>query len=108
MNEEESILFATKFVEDLLSFYGLNVAVSSTRDEDVIKLSIPSTSMNSLIIGRESQNLRSLQHITMMALISKEAKLHRVNIDVADYKRHREERIAEKAGSTKSAPPASL
>jgi spoIIIJ-associated protein len=97
MNEEESILFATKFVEDLLSFYGLNVAVSSTRDEDVIKLSIPSTSMNSLIIGRESQNLRSLQHITMMALISKEAKLHRVNIDVADYKRHREERIAEKA-----------
>ena len=46
MNKDESIRFATKYLEDLLSFFGINVAVDSTLEDDVIQLSIPSTSMN--------------------------------------------------------------
>lgn len=68
MNRDESIRFATKYLEDLLSFFGINVATTSTIDDDVIQLSIPSTSMNSLLIGREANNLRALQHIVSMAL----------------------------------------
>lgn len=97
MNKDESIRFATKYLEDLLSFFGINVAVDSTVDDEVIQLSIPSTSMNSLLIGREANNLRALQHIVSMALTSREAELTRVNVDVADYKRQRAERIAEQA-----------
>lgn len=97
MNRDESIRFATKYLEDLLSFFGINVAVDSTTDDEVIQLAIPSTSMNSLLIGREANNLRALQHIVSMALSSKAAELTRVNIDVADYKRQRADRIAEQA-----------
>lgn len=97
MNKDESIRFATKYLEDLLSFFGINVAVDSTIDDEVIQLSIPSTSMNSLLIGKEANNLRALQHIVSMALTSREAEVTRVNVDVADYKRQRADRIAEQA-----------
>lgn len=97
MNKDESIRFATKYLEDLLSFFGINVAVDSTLEDDVIQLSIPSTSMNSLLIGREANNLRALQHVVSMALVSRSAELTRVNVDVADYKRQRADRIAEQA-----------
>ncbi len=97
MNKDESIRFATKYLEDLLSFFGVNVAVDSTIDDEVIQLAIPSTSLNSLLIGKEANNLRALQHIVSQALISKNAEIIRVNVDVADYKRQRAERIAERA-----------
>ncbi len=97
MNKDESIRFATKYLEDLLSFFGINVAVDSTVDDEVIQLSIPSTSMNSLLIGKEANNLRALQHIVSAALISRDGELTRVNVDVADYKRQRADRIAEQA-----------
>ena len=97
MNKDESIRFAAKYLEDLLSFFGVNVTVTSTVDDEVIQLSVPSTSLNSLLIGRNADNLRSLQHIVMMALTTRGAELTRVNVDVAGYKRQRADRIAEKA-----------
>ena len=84
MNQDESIRFAAKYLEDLLSFFGINVAVYSTIDDEVIQLSVPSTSLNSLLIGR-------------MALNAKNAEVTRVNVDVANYKRQRADRIEEKA-----------
>lgn len=97
MNKDESIRFAARYLEDLLSFFGINVAVTSTIDDEVIQLSVPSTSLNSLLIGRNADNLRALQHVVSMALVSKGAEVTRVNVDVASYKQHRAERIAEKA-----------
>lgn len=97
MNRDESIRFATKYLEDLLSFFGINVAVWSTVEDDVIQLSVPSTSLNSLLIGRNADNLRALQYIVSQSLISRDAELTRVNVDVADYKRQRADRIEQKA-----------
>lgn len=97
MNKDESIRFAAKYLEDLLSFFGINVAVNSTIDDEVIQLSVPSTSLNSLLIGRNADNLRALQHIVSTALVSKGAEVTRVNVDVASYKKQRADRIAEKA-----------
>ena len=97
MDRDESIRFATKYLEDLLSFFGINVAVWSTVDDEVIQLSVPSTSMNSLLIGKNAENLRCLQHIVSMSLVAKNAELTRVNVDIADYKRQHADRIAEKA-----------
>lgn len=97
MNKDESIRFATKYLEDLLSFFGINVAVYSTVEDDVIQLAVPSTSLNSLLIGKNADNLRSLQYIVSMSLAARDAELTRVNVDIADYKRQRADRIADKA-----------
>ena len=97
MNTDESIRFATKYVEDLLSFFGINVAVYSTIEDYVIQLSVPSTSMNSLLIGKNANNLRALQHVVSMTLVARNAEVTRVNIDVADYKRQRADKIEHQA-----------
>ena len=97
MNTDESIRFATKYVEDLLSFFGINVAVYSTIEDDVIQLSVPSTSMNSLLIGKNANNLRALQYVVSMTLVARNAEVTRVNIDVADYKRQRADKIEHQA-----------
>ena len=99
MSKDESVRFAEKYLEDLLSFFGINVAVYSTIDDEVIQLSVPSTSLNSLLIGRNADNLRALQYIVSQALLAREAEVTRVNVDVADYKRQRADRIAKKAES---------
>ena len=38
---------------------GINVAVYSTIDDEVIQLSVPLTSLNSLLIGKNADNLRA-------------------------------------------------
>lgn len=97
MDREESVQFAQKYLEDLLSFFGANITVSSTCDEDVIELSVPSNEMNSLLIGRNAETLRSLQYIVSTVLRNRDAQLNRVNIDIAGYKRQRADRISKQA-----------
>lgn len=93
MDREESIAYAKKYVEDILSFFGLNTDVRVGADEDVIEMSIPSTHLNAFLIGQHGETLRDLQHIVSMTLRSKDAELVRVNIDVADYKRQRNDHL---------------
>ena len=97
MDKEESVQFAQKYLEDLLSFFGANITVSSTCDEDVIELSVPSNTLNSLLIGRNAETLRSLQYVVSTVLRNKEAVLTRVNIDIAGYKKQRADRLAKQA-----------
>jgi spoIIIJ-associated protein len=97
MNQEESITYAQTYLEDLLSFFGANLTVSSTCDEEVIELSVPSSPLNSLLIGHNAETLRSLQYIVSTVLRNKDAALSRVNIDIADYKKQRAERVAKQA-----------
>jgi len=97
MNREESIMFAKKYVEDVLSFFGINVDVYTTAEEDVIELSVPNTYLSNLLIGKNGDTLRSLQFLVRTTLIQKNAELQRVNLDVADYKRRHNDRIAEQA-----------
>ena len=97
MDREECVRFATKYTEDLLSFFGLNVAVDSTVDGEVIKLMIPSTSANALLIGKDAKNLKALQHMVNMALAAKGGELNWVNIDIAEYRQKHNEIIEKKA-----------
>lgn len=97
MNREESIVFAKHYVEDLMSFFGLNVDVYASAEEDVIELSVPSSYISNLLIGRGGETLRSLQTLVRMTLIQKNAELQRVNLDIADYKRRHNEQLEAKA-----------
>src|SRR5688572_2452646 len=97
MDRSASIDFAKQYLEDLLSFFGLNTDVTARceEDEEVIELHVPSTHLNGFLIGQRGDTLRSLQFLLSMSLKNKEAQLTRVNIDVANYKQHRAERVAE-------------
>lgn len=99
MNEqmELSIQFAKKYLEDLLSFFGLNTDVYATSEDDVIELNIPSTHLNGFLIGQRGDTMRSLQYLVSQALRQQGHEYVRVNVDVADYKKQRAERLAEKA-----------
>lgn len=98
MDQEASIRFAKKYLEDLLSFFGLNVDVyATTEDGEVIELSVPSTHLNGFLIGNHGETMRSLQYLTSMALKGQEAELNRVNVDIADYKKQRAHRLEERA-----------
>lgn len=94
MNKEQSTTFAQTYLSDLLSFFGINVAVVASAEDDVIELSVPSTELNSLLIGRNAETLRSIQYLVSTVLRNKDAAVWRVNIDIADYKKQRAERVA--------------
>lgn len=94
---EESITYAKKYLEDILSFFGLNTDVHATSEDDVIELNIPSTHMNGFLIGQRGDTMRSLQFLVSQALRNNGYEYVRVNVDVADYKRQRAERLAETA-----------
>jgi len=97
LDREASIVFAKEYLEDLLSFFGLNTEVYATADEDVIELHVPSTHLNGFLIGQRGETLRSLQFMIATTLKNHDAELNRVNVDIADYKKHRYDRLAEQA-----------
>jgi len=96
MDKEASIAFAKKYLEDLLSFFGLNTEVHVSCDDEVIELTVPSTAMNGFLIGQRGDTLRSLQQLVSTTLKNREAEVNRVNLDIAGYKRQRNERLVEK------------
>lgn len=97
MGSEESITYAKKYLEDLLSFFGLNTDVYATSEDEIIELSVPSTHMNGFLIGQRGETMRALQFTISNALRNNGYELTRVNVDIADYKKHRAEELAERA-----------
>lgn len=97
MDKQQSIEYAQQLLENILSFYGVNTTVSATADDDVIELTVPSSDDNSILIGRGAENLRALQYIVSTILRNQNAEIFRVNVDIADYKRQRAEKIAGQA-----------
>jgi spoIIIJ-associated protein len=97
-NIEEAIQFAKKFLEDLLSFFGLNTDIyATTEDDEVIELNVPSTHLNGFLIGQRGDTVRALQFMVSNALKSNGYAYSRVNVDVADYKKARAGRLAQTA-----------
>ena len=95
---EEAILYAKKYLEDLLSFFGLNTDIhATTEDKEVIELDVPSTHLNGFLIGSRGDNMRSLQHLISSALKNQNFAHTRVNVDIAGYKKQRADRLAKEA-----------
>jgi spoIIIJ-associated protein len=95
---EEAIMYAKKYIEDLISFFGLNTDVYATSsDEEVIELHVPSTRLNGFLIGQRGDTMYAMQTIIGSAMRNSGFTHSRVYVDVADYKRQRADRLAEKA-----------
>lgn len=98
MGTEESIQYAKKYLEDILSFFGLNTDVyATTEDGEVIELQVPSTHLNGFLIGQNGDTVRALQFMVSNALKNNGYEVTRVNVDVADYKKQRSDRLAQQA-----------
>lgn len=97
MNQQESIDLAQKTTQDIISFFGVNVDVDASFEDGVINISVASSELNSLLIGRNAETLRSIQSIISSVLRNHDASLQRINVDIADYKKQRAEKLAEKA-----------
>lgn len=96
MNEslEDAIQYAKKYVEDMLSFFGLNTDVYATSEDEVIELNIPSTHLNGFLIGQHGDTVRAIQFLVSNALRNQNYAYTRVNVDVAEYKKQRADRLA--------------
>src|SRR5690349_7171201 len=95
---EEAILYAKKYLEDLLSFFGLNTDVyATTEDHEVIELNVPSSHLNGFLIGQRGDTMRSIQFLISSALKNQQYVHTRVNVDIADYKKNRAERLVQRA-----------
>lgn len=97
MNQQQSLEFAQKFLQDIISFFGENIHVEASLEDEIINLHVETSDLNSILIGRNADTLRSLQYVVSTALRNKEADVVRVTVDVADYRKQHEEKIAEKA-----------
>ncbi len=95
--DEEAIQYAKKYLEDLLSFFGLNTDIYATTDEDVIELEVPSTHLNGFLIGQRGETMRALQFLVNTALRNNGFAEARANVDIADYKKARASRLSERA-----------
>jgi spoIIIJ-associated protein len=94
---DEAVIYAKKYLEDILSFFGLNTDVHATTDEDVIELSVPSTHLNGFLIGQRGDTMRALQFMVSNALKNQNYEYSRVNVDIADYKKQRAHQIEQQA-----------
>ncbi len=95
---EEAVQYAKKYLEDMLSFFGLNTDVYATVNEDeVIELHVPSTHLNGFLIGQRGDTMRAMQFLIGTAMRNHGFDYSRVFVDVADYKKQRAERLEQKA-----------
>lgn len=95
---ESAIQYAKKYLEDILSFFGLNTDIyATTQDNEVIELSVPSTHLNGFLIGQRGETMRAMQFIVSHALRNQGYEITRTNVDVADYKKSRADRLAKQA-----------
>lgn len=94
---DEAITYAKKYLEDILSFFGLNTEIKASSEDDVIELEVPSTHLNGFLIGQHGDTMRALQFLVSNALKNQGYEYNRVNVDVAEYKKQRAERLSKQA-----------
>lgn len=94
---EDAITYAKKYLEDVLSFFGLNTEVRATTEDDVIELEVPSTHLNGFLIGQHGDTMRALQFLVSNALKNQGYEYTRVNVDIAEYKKQRADRLGKRA-----------
>lgn len=97
MNQDQSIEYAKKYIEDVLAFFEINIEAEVVLNEDVLEVAVPSTEYNSILIGRNAETLRSIQYLLSTTLRNKDSAITRVNVDIAGYKKQRAEKVAEQA-----------
>ena len=92
---EQQVQLAKRRLEDLIAFFGLNVAVEAQATDEGVTLEVLSDSTGRLI-GRHGETLRALQHLVSM-MMREAAPGVRFTVDVAGYRKAQADKLAEMA-----------
>lgn len=93
MTKDELGAIAAK-LEELLTFFGYNVAVTAEEHGHTVQLNIE-TSDGARLIGHRGETLAAIQHIMNSMHQDTDGK-HYIVVDVSGYKEARANRLAEK------------
>jgi len=97
MNQDQALNYAKEYLEDMLSFFAVNVIVEASVADDVIELDVPATDESRILIGRGAETLAAFQSTVSAALRNQGVERPRINIDIADYKKQHNEKLAAQA-----------
>ncbi|MGE5590275.1 MAG: RNA-binding cell elongation regulator Jag/EloR [Bacillota bacterium] len=89
---------ARRLLQDVSRTIGLDVEITTRRDEDYIFLDVKGDELG-ILIGRRGQTLDALQYLTNVAASRASSEKQRIVVDVEGYRRRREEtlqRLAER------------
>lgn len=75
MSQQESIALAQRTVQDIISFFEVNVDTDVSFEDGVINVSVGTSELNSLLIGRNAETLRSIQSIVASVLRNHDAEV---------------------------------
>ena len=98
INEEERILeIVTDFLQGLLDRMGLTATIESfvLRDEGgepTYRLNIVGDDLG-ILIGRRAETLESIQYLARLVVNQRIHRWHRIEVDVENYKRRREQSL---------------
>ena len=85
----DTLEFAKLRLEEIVSFFGINVSVSADITDDGIELSIGSTPDSPRLIGHRGETLRALEYLINQIVKAHDGLSPRVLVDIAGYKEAR-------------------
>jgi spoIIIJ-associated protein len=94
----DTLEFAKLRLEELVSFFGINVQVAADVTDDGIELSIGSTPSSPRLIGHRGETLRALEYLVNQMVKAHDGLAPRVLVDIAGYKEARRQSLIELAG----------
>lgn len=93
----DTLEFAKLRLEELVSFFGVNVTVAADVTDDGIELSIGSTPASPRLIGHRGETLRAIEYLLNQMVKAHDGLSPRVLVDIAGYKEARRQALAELA-----------
>lgn len=84
---------AKKFISDILTAMGIEVAVTAELDGDVLKINLEGDNMG-IVIGKRGDTLDSLQYLTSLVVNQKSVDYIKVSIDTENYREKRSEALS--------------
>lgn len=93
----DTLEFAKLRLEELVSFFGVNVSVAADVTDEGIQLSIDSTPATPRLIGHRGETLRALEYLMNQMVKAHDGLSPRIMVDVAGYKEARRHALEEQA-----------
>jgi spoIIIJ-associated protein len=93
----DTTLVAKQRLEEIVSFFGVNVDVAATLTEDGIELDIGSSPMSPRLIGHRGETLRAIEFLLNQMMKRHDGEAPRILVDVAGYKQARRESLMQLA-----------
>jgi spoIIIJ-associated protein len=96
----DTLEFAKLRLEELISFFGINVTVAVDVTDNGIELNIGSTPASPRLIGHRGETLRALEYLINQMVKAHDGDSPRVLVDIAGYKEARRLSLEELARET--------